>query len=278
MDINKIISDSFAATYSVELLYKNIQTINNLELLSKLRNELGNVEILLETERITTFILFDYPIVYADGEEIPVQFMVINEGNSVNKSKLESSLSQTWDWSMAKSTVEDCQATIVISDFMANQLDYHLRVELFNKFLNVFMTSYEPQAINWLYSQKIVEPHMFEESYLEAKEKNLYGHLNVRYFKNKNNELVMDTLGLAALGLPDLQCHFKELDHGQVALILFDIAKTLFEKGDYIEDGRLEYNSFVDEKITYYHEISMANPPRLVIDIDLGEKYKGNRE
>ena len=48
------------------------------------------------------------------------------------------------------------------------------------------------------------------------------GFLNVRVFKVGDNpgEMLMDTLGLAAIGLPDLQCHFRDLDLNEVADLL----------------------------------------------------------
>lgn len=271
MNMEPFIKSSFATTYSVELLYEKSLDIDSLELLSLLKKEFGNVEILLKTDTIISYIFKDI-LIDLKNERIPLQFMIINEKDWMNKYRLEESLEQTWDWKDAKVAIENCNYTVVMSDFMADNVNYQKRVQFFNRVLYLFITLYKPNGINWTYSQKIVNPDMYLKSLEEEKNNSLFGHLNVRYFKTTNNEYVMDTLGLAALGLPDLQCHFKGLEFGEVALTLFEYAKKIYKYGDYIIDGQKKYNLFINKEEKLKHELSITIPPRLVINIDLKEK------
>ena len=49
--------------------------------------------------------------------------------------------------------------------------------------------------------------------------------------------MVMDTLGLHVFGLPDVQCHFRDREPGEIATMLFSTAVYLFRSGDVIADG-----------------------------------------
>ena len=49
--------------------------------------------------------------------------------------------------------------------------------------------------------------------------------------------MVLDTLGLHVFGLPDLQCHFRDRDPGEIAGLLYATALYVFDSGDVIADG-----------------------------------------
>ena len=46
--------------------------------------------------------------------------------------------------------------------------------------------------------------------------------------------MLFDTLGLTPIGLPDLQCHCKNLEPNQVVVFMRNLAAYLFEYGDVI--------------------------------------------
>jgi hypothetical protein len=95
-----------------------------------------------------------------------------------------------------------------------------------------------PDALVFRHSQQVIAP----ADYLAACDKDPIlrpGSLNVRFFNISNSEgdMIMDTRGLAELGLHDLQCHFWELEPKSVAAVLFNTAAYIFEKGPVIEFG-----------------------------------------
>jgi Domain of unknown function (DUF4261) len=85
--------------------------------------------------------------------------------------------------------------------------------------------------------------------------------------------MVMDTLGLHVFGLPDVQCHFKDRQPGEIATMLFTTAVYLFQSGDVIADGNTISGPRADERLVCFHEPALLAPSRRVIDVDLGDPY-----
>ena len=101
-------------------------------------------------------------------------------------------------------------------------------------------------------------------------------HLNVRLFRIENGaagDTIMDTRGLAALGLPDVQMHFRDLDPGRVAALLYNYARYLNEHGDCINDGETIDGATPGTRWRCRHEMSLVPPERLVLDIDPGPPH-----
>jgi len=82
-----------------------------------------------------------------------------------------------------------------------------------------------------------------------------------------------DPRGLGALGLPDLQCHFFDLEPSAVARVLYDAAFYVFEHGDVIEDGHTIQGVDAGSKWRARHLESLVGPMRVVLDLDLGVKH-----
>jgi hypothetical protein len=104
--------------------------------------------------------------------------------------------------------------------------------------------------------------------------------LNVRFFKvsNSDGDMIMDTRGLDAIGLPDLQCHFRGLDANGVARVLFNAAVYIFENGAVIETGHTMEGIEPGSRWRCQFENSLLEPKRNVLDFNPGKPYAaGNR-
>ena len=109
----------------------------------------------------------------------------------------------------------------------------------------------------------------------------VYGFVNVRFYnlEGTDGDRVMDTLGLGALGLTDLQLHYRELAPGEVAAELYNIAVYLLENGDVIEDGHTVQGFTPEDRWRCRHEMSLMPPRRPVLDINPGPPFAaGDRE
>ncbi|HKN44364.1 MAG TPA: DUF4261 domain-containing protein, partial [Propionibacteriaceae bacterium] len=73
--------------------------------------------------------------------------------------------------------------------------------------------------------------------------------------------------------LPDVQCHFREREPGEIAKMLFSTAAYLFRSGDVIADGNTISGPKGDERLVCFHEPALLEPSRRVIDVDLGDPY-----
>jgi len=257
--------ENLALNYSVELLFNENPFFENSNLLANLKKHFNNVDILFSTNNLSSFVFNDYTSC-AEGIEIPVQILVIKESSQLNLGKLKHSIDQTIDWDEAELTINKCNYALVISDFMATEIKYSDRIFLFNKFLKALLEILPCKAIHWSYSQKVVEPKEYQNALEQDSLYSLYGIINVRYFK-KENHFIMDTIGLSALGLPDIQCKFKDIDTGIIATILYEYANNIFEKGDYLNDDTIIKSMELEFKC--YHEFSLTMPKRIVLNFEL---------
>lgn len=189
---------------------------------------------------------------------------------------LKEALQQSWGWREAGETVERCNEKLAFFDLMAFGLNYKDRLALFHAALESVLSVAPCQAIYWVESQQIIEP----SNYLSARRSRdfhpLQFALNVRLFSIPNeehSEYVMDTLGLNICGLPDLQCHFLDLDPNMIGRKLYQTAFYLFEEGDIIQDGNTISGLKLGSKWRCQHERSLVKPDRIVLDIDPGKPY-----
>ena len=87
----------------------------------------------------------------------------------------------------------------------------------------------------------------------------------------------MDSLGLHILRLPDVQCHFVDLNPDTVANFLFNVANYLLVKGDVIHDDETVPGFEPDTRWPCRHEISLIGPEREVLDIEPNSPYAAGR-
>jgi hypothetical protein len=277
---DETLPDCFSRTYGVEIFTENEPNIPADELLSKLRSRCGNVELMADKDSLILFAFKDHIVQYSDGEAL-AQIAVMITDKKVDMDKLEMSFHQSWGWKDARATVQKTTYTILVTYMMSSGLDYAIRLELFQKTLYSILEVTPCLAINWHLTQQIVRPEKYLDNVPEDECYDLiFGALNVRLFniEGEDKETLMDTLGLGALGLPDLQCHFKNLDVNSVANILYTYGDYIFKNGDVINDGETIQGLTVDDKWKCQHEISLLEPKRVVIDINPGQKFSaGNR-
>ena len=87
------------------------------------------------------------------------------------------------------------------------------------------------------------------------------------------NDMLMDTLGLSALGLPDVQCHFRDLDPSQVAQVLYNTAVYIYDNGAVIDSGHTVAGIQPEEKWHCQFEESLLKPHREVLDVNPGPEH-----
>ncbi len=204
--------------------------------------------------------------------------------------ELREAIKQTWDWPDA---VEACMAhtaTLSVEDASPAPLPGRDRVALMHGAVRGLLrglvagggaTGENPQqispttladspllALHWEPSRRILEPSHYEQV-VQAGDWLYGGAVNVRLYQIEGGlpqETVMDTLGLAPLGLPDLQVHFVGLDPNAVAEWLYGYAHYLFQHGDIIQDGHTVEGVNAGERWPVRHEPGLVEPERTVLN------------
>ncbi len=180
-------------------------------------------------------------------------------------------------WPEAKEIIKSATGKIIISDLLFGYFDYKIRFNLFRKVL-LSITSLVPcLAIHWKGSQKLTNPY-YEKVISPSTKKQRLNLLdlavNVRMFKIENNgEIIMDTVGLSNFGLPDLQCHYKNLPPNDIAQILYSSAEYMYLNGDVIKDGETIQGISENDHWICQHEVAIVKPNRIVLDINPGTEF-----
>jgi hypothetical protein len=177
-------------------------------------------------------------------------------------------VSQTWDWAEAEATVARCRASLLVTELLTNGSSRHQRVAALGAVVAELVASTHPAAISWPQSQRVSDPARFAPEDLD-------GVINVRLFAvaSDADALVMDTLGLHVFGLPDVQCHFRGRQPGEIAAMLFATAVYIFESGDVIADGNTISEPDGQGRYVCRREPALVEPQRTVLDVDLGDPY-----
>jgi len=182
----------------------------------------------------------------------------------------EAALGQTWSWAEARQSLEQCQCMLVATDLRAGPLDRHRRSILFLGFIRAILEAAPATAIHFMNAELLVDPNRFLQEQNGGVSEQMQSLINVRLFQieGSEGECIMDTMGLSVLGLPDIQCHFQDLDCGTIANKIYSLGLYLFEVGDVIENGHTIPGLSEDEKWRCQHEMALVGPERVVLDLN----------
>lgn len=284
---------SFARVYMVELLFKDMPLdLHGWQIYRSLVAQFGQVDRMGEDKPATTgnrLIQFAFPGKGTVTEAGPMPFiMAVMVPDKQNKLPLHNdplyapSFQQSWLFPEAKEALEYCRYSVLVNDMLSSGVEYKQRLTTFMRTLYTIVDVLRPVAIHFRHSQQIIKTEHFLDNHPDNPDYDpLLGALNVRMFRSEAEgpeTYVMDTLGLVALGVPDLQMHFKGLDPMQVAGVLNGTGHYLFEQGDVIQDGHTLSGWSPEQRWKCRHEASLTEPSRVVIDINPGAPHSaGNR-
>lgn len=217
------------------------------------------------------------PFMVVHEDAVPAQTVILGADRGVDASAYAHVLQQTRDWPAAESALAQAKHQCLVTDLMAAGLPHRARLDLFQRALDAIVGTLRPRAIHWQPAGKMVDPVRFLAAMRSSDrtERDLLA-LNVRMFNVANEgsgDIVMDSLGLGALGLADVQMHYRDLEPDAVARLLFNLAAYLLEKGDVIEDGHTIGGLAPDQKWRCRHEDALVPPARVVLDVDPGAPW-----
>ncbi|SET33483.1 DUF4261 domain-containing protein [Hymenobacter actinosclerus] len=248
----------------VRLFFAARPEVNQAALAEALRQSVGPVD---TPDSGQVFFFPTYAASFADAQSVPTSVMLTAVAPLSQGEQLTPARQQSWHWPEVGATLATCQYEIILTDFMTRALPHLERVTLLNKVLDALLPVLRPQVLYFPSSQKLLDP----QAYLARGAEALSGLLNVRFYNIADSdaqEMLMDTLGLHALGLPDFQLRFADLDPGQVAGQLTSYAYYLFENGPVIEDGNTIQGLTPEAKWHCYYEQAGVAPARTVIELE----------
>jgi hypothetical protein len=291
-DSELAIEDTFAHIYAVELFFEVMpDLLPEAALLEALQSQLGNVSCLSNAEDLETpksvvqFVFPDHQVHFENGD-LPSQLCIFKtERPSLSPTPANenyaASFQHSWLFPEAEMRLSSCPHSMLVTDMMSSGLPYHERMDVFQRALYAIVSVLRPDAIHFTVSKQFMDAATFLENVPGAENYDpLMGVFNVRLFRIEDEvhpAVLMDTLGLSALGLPDLQIHCHGLDVNQLAGLLYNTGHYIFEKGDVIEDGNTLGGWELSQRWICQHEVSLVAPHRVVVDIHPGPDYAVGR-
>ncbi|WP_051235835.1 DUF4261 domain-containing protein [Paenibacillus pinihumi] len=289
----------FNRIYMIELLYKNKPELSESVLYDKIVQYTGKTDRPQQEDEqpeeglavwkaneeesaqtgMRLFFHFNYMVKLKDGE-IPAQTCIMPADKKIEPEAYTTAIQQAWHWQEAGETVEQCRYSLLLHDFLAAQLPHEQRLQLINGVLRAVLETAPCDAVYFRASDKLVQPDACLAAIAEGEA--LYGAMSVRFYNVERpeigrSEMLMDTLGLAALGVPDVQCHYYDMEPNDVASFVGDIGYYLFHNGDIIGDGET-VGPTENEKWLCEHQYALAAPQRVVLDLNPGPDYYAGRQ
>jgi len=226
-----------------------------------------------ETKQALILLHKSHPFAVKDGTLCP-QTALLRADQPVNLEALQSLFEQSWRCREAAELLASSRHTLLVTELMAQQLPPVERLRLFHGVLQAVVEQTPPLALVCRHSQQVIRT----TDYLETTEDDPVlrpGTLNVRFFNiaGTDGDMLMDTRGLAELELPDLQCHFRDLDPNELSRVLFNTAIYLVEQGPVIESGHTVQGIEPGSKWLCQEEDALIGPERTVLDLNPGPPY-----
>ncbi|MCD8179503.1 MAG: DUF4261 domain-containing protein [Tannerellaceae bacterium] len=274
----------FRNVYMMFLLFEDDTIYPSIEQVKeKLTEKLGEVDIVSDQARLSSFAIKQFPVKYKDAS-VPAQ--VLLGDISPIQPDLIGGLEQTqqWDCPEWEEVWNSCRYQLMISDFVAAGLEYKQRCELLISWVEVLMELFPACRGIWNpASGKILTRNQVLNNPYEKEGRFLYLGMNVRSFNIQNTpDSLVDTLGLYAIGLPDIQYHFHDLNPDAVVNHAYNVAFYIFNNEVEIKNDETLpgiTNGQMDPVIKWpcQHEKSLIQPARDVLDVCPGEFAAGNR-
>ena len=193
--------------------------------------------------------------------------------------------SQMWDCADDKDRIfSECRYALIGTDMLAAALPASKRAALDMDFTEALVELFpECTAVYFENSGKLFTAETIRSHTVPCENRFIRFAVNVRFFTIQGGEdMLVDTLGMSLLFLPDLQYHFHGLNPNQIVNHAYNTAFYLLQNDNPIKNGDtidgLPDGEAPSEPWICRYEEALIQPAREVIDIDTGAFAAGNRE
>ena len=234
---------------------------------------------------LTTVSIPSYLAEFQDGS-LPVQALIGSAMPFDPQSIGTLPRSQFWNLPNAAALLDSCTHKILLGDMFGSALPYRKRADFLVKLLEAAVELFpDCKLIHPQSSQGLIDPEEVRANTIPEGMKFISYFVNPRFFRIEGGtEMLVDTLGLYALGLPDVQLHYHTLDPNRLINHMLNIASYQFEHDCPIQNGEtvdgLDRNGMLHQEIQWrcQYEDSLVQPLRPVLDVEAGEYAAGRRE
>lgn len=272
--------------FLITLLFRELVELPDLQKVSDiLQNHLGKVECHGNSDQSVNIAALEHKVELKEGS-VPVQLLLTPCTDFDGKTIDAFTRSQMWDCQERRDQIlEECRYSILAADIFATCLPSQERADFEMDFMEALAELYPTcEAFFFNGSGKLFEAEEIRNNQIKGLDRFIRYAVNVRFFTVQDSkDMLIDTLGMGTLCLPDIQYHFHGLDPNVVVNHAYNVASYLLtsdneiesgETVDGINDGQMSHG--VQWKCQY--ESALIQPNRTVIDINMGEYASGGRE
>ena len=191
---------------------------------------------------------------------------------------------QTWDCPESAGILESCKYQVIANDMLGACLPYNERAEMLVDYVEALVEMFPTcKAVIFDNSKKMFTREKILNCKAPKDQRFIFYAVNARFFNIQGTEdMMVDTVGMSTLFLPDLQYHFHGLNPDDVVNHAYNLLIYIFENdnpikpGDHV-DGLKDGKISADVQWNVQYEKSLIQPVREVIDINTGEFASGTR-
>ncbi|MDR3162627.1 MAG: DUF4261 domain-containing protein [Helicobacteraceae bacterium] len=267
--------------YAINLLFKErADAPETVTLQSKVEAKFGEIDKVADNANIASFALLNRACMIEEGKAIPPMIMLV--GCDRLSKPLADGIARTqfWDVENGARLLDSLPFSAVLCDFMARGLEPLARAEILADWLDIALDLFPScKAVYFQPSAKLLLAGQLRDNPYRDRgaARFLYGGVNTRHFRvDGTGDSVVDTLGMFAFGLADIQYHFRDLNINDVVRHAYNTAIYQFENGEPIKDGNT-VDGAAGEKWLCRYEQALIQPSREVLDIAPAARAAGSR-
>ncbi len=239
---------------------------------------LGEVDCLAYGENLTGFAIKKYPT-KLNGEAAFPHLMLSGCSRFEKEMIGEKAIGQMWNCMAERDKIlSECRYHMIAYDEQAATLQAHDKADMLMDYMEALVEIYPGcEAVYFMNSGKLIKASEIRNHEVPREERFIYFAVNARFFYlNQRDNLVVDTLGMDALMLPDLQFHFHDADAEWIMSYAYNLASYIFRNNNPIKEGDTIDSIYKGELVeeiqwTCSYKNALVKPERMVIDIFMGE-------
>ena len=184
-----------------------------------------------------------------------------------------------WNVKDANGLLSSCTYAVRLADDNALTMEYKQRGKMLTQLIEAGLALYPDSAAVYVpASGRLMTAAQVRENPARGGDRFLYLCVNTRLFSisGTSSDMMVDTVGLYLLGLPDIQYHFHSLNPNKVMKHAYSVASLLYSVGAVMKsgetiDGMDNYGISPEIRWPFQYEQALIEPPRVVMAITAGE-------
>ncbi|MBQ7776005.1 MAG: DUF4261 domain-containing protein [Lachnospiraceae bacterium] len=248
-----------------------------------MRKHLGDVECFSYDGKMAGFAVKKHMVEFPDGK-MPPQLWIM--GCMEHKEDMIDAFtrSQMWDCKDSERILSECKYQVLAHDMLAAGLDYKDRANMLMDYMEALVELYpQCEAVFFQTSGKMFTAEAIRNHQIPRDHRFIYFAVNARFFNIQGtNDMMVDSLGMCTLFLPDVQYHFHGMEPDWVVNHAYNVLSYIYDNNCPIKSGET-IDGIVDGRMSRelqwkcQYEMALIQPTREVLDICMGEYASGTR-